>query len=382
MPTKLHMLATMVPLAALAATGATALGGGPAPPASALSCGDTITADTTLTGDLVDCPSNGLVIGADDITLDLNGHTVAGDGTPVERCPEDEPCDIGVVNDGHDRITVRNGSVSDFASGVFLGRARHNRVLNVSSSRNQYFGFIIAQSARSRVRSSSGDDNPEPDGDGIGIFASHHLRILDSSFRRNALGMHVEKSTHIAIERNRFSRNSEIGILMEADRNEVRGNLCTRNGDCIVVGPGNRNVIVGNRVHRGSGGIAIEKGRGNVVARNTVLRTRWYGIRLGVVNPSIGGTETIVRANDVRAAGRDAFLVAPKDRRSVLQRNLAVTARDDGFDIRSPVVELTRNRALRNGGLGINAVSGVTDGGRNTARHNRDRRQCTHVRCR
>ena len=39
------------------------------------SCGDTITADTTLDSDLVDCPNNGIVIGADDITLDLNGHT-------------------------------------------------------------------------------------------------------------------------------------------------------------------------------------------------------------------------------------------------------------------------------------------------------------------
>jgi hypothetical protein len=46
--------------------------------ASHVSCGDTITADTTLDSDLVDCPSNGIVIGADDITLDLNGHTIDG----------------------------------------------------------------------------------------------------------------------------------------------------------------------------------------------------------------------------------------------------------------------------------------------------------------
>ena len=45
-------------------------------------CGDTITADTRLDGDLVDCPNNGIVIGADDITLDLNGHRIDGDGSP------------------------------------------------------------------------------------------------------------------------------------------------------------------------------------------------------------------------------------------------------------------------------------------------------------
>ena len=48
-----------------------------------VSCGDTITADTTLDSDLIDCPNNGIVIGADDITLDLNGHRIDGDGAPA-----------------------------------------------------------------------------------------------------------------------------------------------------------------------------------------------------------------------------------------------------------------------------------------------------------
>ena len=46
-----------------------------------MNCGDTITADTMLDGDLIDCPNHGIVIGADDITLDLNGHRIDGDGT-------------------------------------------------------------------------------------------------------------------------------------------------------------------------------------------------------------------------------------------------------------------------------------------------------------
>src|SRR5215217_3471983 len=83
----------------LAMSGCLALGAGQAS-ASHVSCGDTITADTTLDGDLVDCPSNGIVIGADDITVDLNGHTIDGDGE-LEDCPEGEPCDIGILSDGH-----------------------------------------------------------------------------------------------------------------------------------------------------------------------------------------------------------------------------------------------------------------------------------------
>ena len=79
-------LLVAVLVAVVAAAGAMALGGGRAL-ASHVSCGDTITADTTLDSDLLDCPNNGIVIGADDVTLDLNGHTVAGDGDPVQELP-------------------------------------------------------------------------------------------------------------------------------------------------------------------------------------------------------------------------------------------------------------------------------------------------------
>ena len=61
-----------------------------------VACGDTITASLKLDHDLTDCPSNGIVIGADGITLDLNGHTIDGDGTEVGGCGAGEACDLGV----------------------------------------------------------------------------------------------------------------------------------------------------------------------------------------------------------------------------------------------------------------------------------------------
>ena len=71
---------------ALVVAGFTVLGGGQAL-ASHVGCGDTITTDTTLDSDLANCPNNGIVIGADNITLDLNGHTIDGDGALVDPCP-------------------------------------------------------------------------------------------------------------------------------------------------------------------------------------------------------------------------------------------------------------------------------------------------------
>ena len=138
---------------------ATSIAVGQEPPAG-LECGTTITADTTLDRDLSDCPSNGILIGADDITLDLNGHTISGDGKPVKRCPRDLPCDLGVFTDRYDGVTVRNGSVRGFGIGVFAGGGRGCRLVELSSSRNQYFGFVIANSSRTVIRDSSGNGNP------------------------------------------------------------------------------------------------------------------------------------------------------------------------------------------------------------------------------
>jgi parallel beta-helix repeat protein len=347
-------LKQLVVVVALALAVAVAAGGSMAQ-TSDLSCGATITVDTTLEADLTGCGSNGLVVGADDITLDLNGHSISGDGKPVRRCPRRQMCDIGIVNDGHDGVTVRNGSVRGFALGLLVLRVRDNRLAKLSSSRNQFFGYVIAESARTVIRDSAGNDNPAPDGDGLGVFGSHDLRILGNSFRRNGqLGMHIESSTHNLIKGNVVARNSDFGIFLEADGNQVRGNRSVRDGVTgIVVGPGSRNVIAGNRVTASGEGIAIEKGIGNVVARNVIARTRHDGIRLGIDDPPIGSTRTVVRRNLVIAAHEDGYWVAESDRRALLVGNVARRSGDDGFDIDSRSARLMRNRALRSAGQGF-----------------------------
>jgi hypothetical protein len=84
-------------------------------PASALAahvgCGDTITTDTKLDSDLIDCPGNGIVIGADNITLDLNGHTIDGTSSSGD----------GVANVAHLGATIKGGTIQGFGVGVRLG---------------------------------------------------------------------------------------------------------------------------------------------------------------------------------------------------------------------------------------------------------------------
>ena len=57
--------------------------------AAILTCGQTITQDTTLENDLGPCPNHGIVIGADGITIDLDGTT-----SSELRAVETEPASI------------------------------------------------------------------------------------------------------------------------------------------------------------------------------------------------------------------------------------------------------------------------------------------------
>ena len=158
---------------------------GPVTSSQVVECGDTITADTTLDSDLTGCPNNGIVIGADDITLDLNGHTISGDGKLVQALPARAALRLG----GRQRPPRRRHRSQRLAARVRDRRARRRRARQppgrarlvaepVLRLRDRRFGPNV-------IRDSSGNDNPAPDGDGLGVFGSHDLRIVGNSFRRN-----------------------------------------------------------------------------------------------------------------------------------------------------------------------------------------------------
>jgi hypothetical protein len=73
------------------------------------SCGQVVTANAFLTGDLV-CGSRGVVAGALAITIDLKGFMVLGDRSDGS---------YGLLTSGFDRVTFKNGIVRNFDTGVF-----------------------------------------------------------------------------------------------------------------------------------------------------------------------------------------------------------------------------------------------------------------------
>lgn len=84
------------------------------PASAAVQCGDVLTANTKLTSDLTcDASGDALGIGADGVTLNLNGHTITGPGayaTPY----------AGVRVAGHAKARITNGKITGFQAAVVL----------------------------------------------------------------------------------------------------------------------------------------------------------------------------------------------------------------------------------------------------------------------
>ncbi|MFI7107429.1 right-handed parallel beta-helix repeat-containing protein [Nonomuraea sp. NPDC050227] len=75
-----------------------------------VTCGSVLTGSVTLTGDLT-CPGDALIVGADDVTIDLAGHTLqgAGTGTGVQVSSQ------GTAWTG---TVIRDGRIEGFATSV------------------------------------------------------------------------------------------------------------------------------------------------------------------------------------------------------------------------------------------------------------------------
>jgi nitrous oxidase accessory protein NosD len=397
---------------ALVVAGFTVLGSGQAL-ARHVSCGDTITTDTTLDSDLVNCPNNGIVIGADNITLDLNGHTIDGDGTPVDPCPEGEACDVGVLNRaGYDRLTIMGGTIRQFVAGIVVeGDAAHNRLHHLAVSNITEVAIIVVDSTDSVIEKTAMSD---PGVVGLLLLDSHGALVARNS---------VSGSTGYAvvlfgvddsrIQHNKLDADEHGFILGGSDRNIVRSNVVSHSGGGIEVVEGaTANRVEHNRFRQDGDGIIVGDASDTLIRHNLVTGTGFFGfpetggfgiildgavrttldrnIVTGGRGPAIFVTrleapgasrDTVVSRNHVTSKLADGILVDNGATGTLLVRNLAMRNGDDGIDVEVAATTLTRNIANHNHDLGIEAVPGVIDGGGNHAAGNGNPAQCINIDC-
>ncbi|HSH23397.1 MAG TPA: right-handed parallel beta-helix repeat-containing protein, partial [Acidimicrobiales bacterium] len=221
---------------------------------SAASCERVITQTTVLTEDIGPCGGNGVIVRADNITLDLGGHRIFGFPGPGNGRTS------GIRLPMRTGVTVKNGTVSHFDAGVVLMGGGSNTITELSA-----------------------EDNVGPDdvslaelGDGIVLFNSSNNTIVRNKVLRNGI-------------------YDGIGLIGgDADGNVIEDNLVEDTLGPSDKGPAGQGIILNS--HDGDfDGLSIAGAR---VSRNVVTRSASAGIS------NINNTKGEISSNLVEGNGR------------------------------------------------------------------------------
>ena len=262
---------------------------GPAPVPTAIGCGQVVTDSILVTNDLFECPADGLVVGAPSITIDLNGHTIDG-----------LTAGTGIANDGHDSVTVTNGTVSEFEIGIRLGPGTSRGIVSdVQVSLGEAVGILLTNAHDGPIGNTIRRSTIAGGGDGIVIIGgTQGTHVHDNTIGGNALnGVVVTSSARNIVERTDVTGSGGAGIVLTgASLNRVAENTVRSNGSeaVAVTALSNGNVIVDNVLGESAGGIQIVDSIGNELIGNVAQGMGGPGIVLENAH------DGIVRSNDVR----------------------------------------------------------------------------------
>jgi parallel beta-helix repeat protein len=379
-------------------------------PPTTVSCGQTITRSITLANDLSDCGKVGLEIGAADITVNLNGHTIAGTNAKLSAGISNGDCGAnGQTCKGYANVTVENGSITgfygsgvsvtgargnviskltitnigegdkqgDLSAGIFLMRSQNTVVTGNDVSNHvrafQVNGIDVFAAPSTRVQANTFHDNA---GEGISVFQSPGTRLIGNRLLANTgNGIHVNSSSDgTTVSGNRADANRRAGIAAGASTKlRVVNNIVTKSGDIgMLLFDLTGSLVSGNRASANWDGIGLYAGQAGVAQ---------YGGKHGATkNRLIGNSAMQNKHAGIWVRGDGGKDVANDN---ALIRNLA-----SGNGVGGGIVversasgnKLTGNRAFSNRGHGISAVRGTVDGGGNRAHGNRAP-QCVGVAC-
>jgi parallel beta-helix repeat protein len=200
-----------------------------------------ITEDTTLNEDY----SGHIIIEADGITLDGNGHTITGAGwwrwSSFQRCWDYSD---GIILNGRSGVTVKNCRITNFATGFAVFESDGNTFLNNTFYENVDCGFILTFSSKNTIlyNTAYGNRDIVNNYDGGGF-------IVEMSFG-----------------------------------NIFKGNVAYDNGRGFQVSEFEREIFEGER------GFTPEKSEGNVFEANTAKGNTEAGFWIGGIDNSFTNT--------------------------------------------------------------------------------------------
>ena len=295
-------------------------------------CGDSVTKSIQLTVDLLNCPGDGLIIGANNITIDLAGFTI--DGAKSDNS-------TGINNSkGFTGVTVQGGEIKEFDTGLAVG--------GKGTTNNSISGMTFT------------DNNT-----GITFSNGHSNSVTEGTFDNDGVGIVVGSDSN-TITNNDIS-NARPGISLAGNGNQLSENSI-RGGGNGISGTGDHNNIVENDLEGGAGSGIVLLGSGNTIDSNDIKNFGIVGIWLQQSTAVKKVSDNTLSENDVSSSGQDGILVDSDD--STIDSNSSLRNGGDGIATRGANPLIKDNDANGNGGHGINASGGVRGSGNSASGNN------------
>jgi parallel beta-helix repeat protein len=196
-------------------------------------CGDTVTESCRFNCNLSCQSGHGLVIGADNIVIDGNGHTL--DGITPGGCSGFGIQRSGIFNQGYDGVTIKDLEITNFCNGIYL---RGDEITGDVVNNNTIDNCEIHH---------NGNDLEDTATHGIKmhyVYRStisnnlvHHNKGKGTSCENGGNGIFLNAGEYNVIANNTVYDNTKAGIFtrMKPRYNNVTGNRVMRNGQGGIV---------------------------------------------------------------------------------------------------------------------------------------------------
>lgn len=302
-------------------------------------CGTTIAADLMLNQSFR-CAGQGLTVGANNITVRLNGHTISGSSSGV-----------GIALTGRSGVRIKGpGIITGFRTGILVVDSLDIEIDDVSALENG-----VPRPATDELAALH---------DGILVINSHRVQLEGNVTSRNGDdGINLVSSSQSDLRANTSEDNGHDGLRLDAsDHNRIRVNRVLSNGDlvgfprgCGIEAFGSmNNVIELNVVIENHTGIRLRAqpvparaSTGNFIEENVVSRSEGpEADRGGIHLRDSSTTANLIEDNEVAENVHGIVLSGGPARNTFVENTLAGNA--CGF--RGPVDENTvgANQFIRN----------------------------------
>ena len=235
------------------------------------SCGDTITANTTLTANIGPCSGNGLTIGASNIVLNCAGYTIDSTGSNFTN--------VGISLIGRTGVTVENCNVMGFQYGFQLTVSSSNNTLIGNTADSNEIGFALSSSSRNTLTANTANG----EGDGFALDGASHNTLTANTADSDDYGFYLgSSSNNNALVGNTAHNSYGDGFaVLDSSNDTLTSNISNGGSDHdFFLGGASHNTLTANTAIYSDYGFYLYFSSSNTLASNVANNVHYDGFFL------------------------------------------------------------------------------------------------------